>query len=206
MVGWNIRGFTPEKLSDPQFHEYLKAGSIGASRTVGAEPTLIACVEPKRGGDPVNFKNYKTFHSPRTERETDGAGNATVTCEDGGATLYVHERASGLTVRDHTSSLFPEVTAVEFDKALFSTSTNVVIVVAYISCSELPPAKKFVDTHHTTQLAALSELLCTFRMAGLQVLLYSDVNGYVLDFSGYGGGELEDWLQLAKSFVSPCSA
>ena len=27
--------------------------------------------------------------------------------------------------------------------------------------------KKIVDTHHTTQLAALSELLCTFRMAGL---------------------------------------
>ena len=170
MVGWNVQGFSAEKVSDPHFHEYLKAGSNGASRTAGAEPTLTACVEPKRGGDPVKFKNYTTFHSPRTERGTDGAGNAIVTCEDGGATLYVHERASGLTVRDHTSSLFPEVTAVEFDKALFSTSTNVIIVVAYISCSELPPAKKFVDTRHTTQLAALSELLCTFRMAGLQVL------------------------------------
>ena len=44
------------------------------------------------------------------------------------------------------SSLFPEVIAVEFDEVLFSTSTNVIIVVAYISCSELPPAKKFVDT------------------------------------------------------------
>ena len=103
MVGWNIRGFTPEKLSDPQFLEYLKAGSIGASRTVGAEPTLIACVEPKRGGDPVKFKNYTTFHSPRTERGTDRAGIATVTCEDGGATLYVDGRAAGLVVRDHTS-------------------------------------------------------------------------------------------------------
>ena len=132
MVGWNIRGFTPEKLSDPQFHEYLKAGSIGASRTVGAEPTLIACVEPKRGGDPLKFKNYMIFHSPRTERGTDGAGTATVTCEDGGATLFVHDRAAGLVVRDHTSCLLPEVIAVECDKVLFSTSTNVIVVVAYM--------------------------------------------------------------------------
>ena len=71
-----------------------------------------------------------------------------------------------------------------------------------ISCSELPPAKKFVDTHHTTQLAALSELLCTFRMAGLQVLLYSDVNGYALDCSGYGGGESDYDTSIGERLLS----
>ena len=46
-----------------------------------------------------------------------------------------------MAVRDPTSSLFPEVVAIEFDKVLFSTSTNVIVVVAYISGSELPAAK-----------------------------------------------------------------
>ena len=71
-----------------------------------------------------------------------------------------------------------------------------------ISCSELPPAKKIVDTRHTTQLAALSELLRTFRMAGLQVLLYSDVNGYVLDCSGYGGRESEYETSIGEKLLS----
>ena len=106
-----------------------------------------------------------------------------------------------MAVRDPTSSLFPEVVAIEFDKVLFNTNTHVIVVVADV-CSELPAAKTFVDTHHTTQLAALSEPLCIFRMADLQVLLFSDVNGYALDFSGYGGGESEYDTSIGKKLLS----
>ena len=113
-------------------------------------------------------------------------------CEDdGGATLYVHDRVAAYVKNDHTTAQFPEVVAIEFDKAFFSASSNVIVVVAYISCSELAAAKKYIDVHHTTQLAALSELLCNFRAAGYQVLFFSDVNGYVLDFNGYDGCESE---------------
>ena len=117
-------------------------------------------------------------------------GFSTVSCEDGGATFYVHDRAACV-VRDHTTAQFPEVVAIEFEKAFFNTRSNVIVVVAYISCSELEASKKYINVHQTPQLAALSEPLCNFRAAGFQVLFFGDVNGYVLDFNGYDGCESE---------------
>ena len=117
-------------------------------------------------------------------------GFSTVSCEDGGATFYVHDRAACV-VRDHTTAQFPEVVAIEFEKAFFNTRSNVIVVVAYISCSELEASKKYINVHQTPQLAALSELLCNFRAAGFQVLFFGDVNGHVLDFNGYDGCESE---------------
>ena len=84
MVGWHVQGFSAEEVSDPHFHEYLKAGIDGVSRLAGSQPILIACVEPKTGGDPVKFTNYTTYHSPPTERVADRTSTVTVTCEDGG--------------------------------------------------------------------------------------------------------------------------
>ena len=156
-----------------------------------ASPALIAFVEPKRGADPAVLKNSTAYHNARTERLAEEGGFSTVSCEDGGATLYVHDRAAAFVVRDHTTAHFPEVVAIEFEKAFFSTSSNVIVVVAYISCSELAVAKKYINVYQTTQLAALSELLCNFRAAGFQVLFFGDVNGYVLDFNGYDGCESE---------------
>ena len=103
----------------------------------------------------------------------------------------MHDRAAAFVIRDHTTTHFPEVVAIEFEKAFFSTSSNVIVVVAYISWSELAAAKKYINVHQTTRLAALSELLCNFRAAGFQVLFFGDVNGYVLDFNGYDGCESE---------------
>ena len=154
-------------------------------------PALIAFVEPKRRADPAVLKNFTAYHSARTERLAEDGGFSTVSCEDGGATLYVHDRAAAFVVRDHTTAHFPEVVAIEFEKAFFSTSSDVNVVVAYISCSELEASKKYINVHQTPQLAALSEPLCNFRAAGFQVLFFGDVNGYVLDFNGYDGCESE---------------
>ena len=103
----------------------------------------------------------------------------------------MHDRAAAYVVRDHTRVQIPEVVAIEFEKAAFSTSSNVIVVVTYISCSELKAAKKYIDVHQTMQLAALSELLCNFRTAGFQVLFSGDVSGYVVDFNGFDGCESE---------------
>ena len=188
IVGWNIQGLGAEKVSDPHFHEYLCDTSCrNAAKHVDAappfirqaqiaSPALIAFVEPKRGADPAVLKHYKAYHSARTERVAEEGGFSTVACEDGGATLYVHDRVAAYVKNDHTTAQFPEVVAIEFDKAFFSASSNVIVVVAYISCSELAAAKKYIDTYQTTQLAALSELLCNFRAAGFQVLFFGDVN------------------------------
>ena len=154
-------------------------------------PALVAFVETKRGGDPSVIRNFTAYHSARIERVPEENGFSTVSCEDSRATLYVHDRAAAYVVRDHTTVQSPEVVGIEFEKAFFSTSSNVIVVVAYISCSELKAAKKCIDVYQTTQLAALFELLCHFRTAGFQVLFFGDVNVYILDFNGFDGCESE---------------
>ena len=121
----------------------------------------------------------------------DENGFSTDSCEDGGATLHVHDRVAADVVRDYTTAQFPEVVAIGFDKTFFNIRANVILVVACSSCSELAAAKKYIDIHQTTQLAALSELLCHCRAVGFQVLFFGDVNGYVLDFNSYDGCESE---------------
>ena len=108
-------------------------------------PALVAFVEPKRDGDPAVIRNFTAYHSARIERVPEENGFSTVSCEDGGATLHVHDRAAAYKLRDHTTVQFPEVVAIEFEKAFFNTSSNVIVVVAYISCSELKAAKKYID-------------------------------------------------------------
>ena len=88
-------------------------------------PALVAFVEPKRGADPAVLKNFTAYHSARTERLAEEGGFSTVSCEDGGATLYVHDRAAAFVVRDHTTAHFPEVVAIEIEKTFFNTSSNV---------------------------------------------------------------------------------
>ena len=108
-------------------------------------PALVAFVETKRGGDPSVIRNFTAYHSARIERVPEENGFSTVSCEDSRATLYVHDRAAAYVVRDHTRVQIPEVVAIEFEKAAFSTSSNVIVVVTYISCSELKAAKKYID-------------------------------------------------------------
>ena len=64
-------------------------------------------------------------------------------------------------------------------------SSNVVVVTVYISCSNLEAAKEYIDSYRVSQLVALTELLRTFRMAGLNILLFGDMNAYTLSQYGF---------------------
>ena len=73
---------------------------------------------------------------------TEENGFSTISCVDGGATSYVHDPVAAYVACDHTTAQFREIVAIEFDKALFNNSANVIVLVAYISCSELAATKK----------------------------------------------------------------
>ena len=62
-----------------------------------------------RGVDPAVLRNFTAYNSARIERLPEEDGFSTVACEDGGATLYVHDRAAAYVVRDHTTVQLPEV-------------------------------------------------------------------------------------------------
>ena len=94
IVGWNIQGLGAEKVSNPYFNEYLCDISCrNTTQPADAAPPLIAFVEPKRGADPAVLRNFTSYHSACTERLPE-ENFSTVSCEDGGATLYVHDRSA----------------------------------------------------------------------------------------------------------------
>ena len=107
--------------------------------------------------------------------------------EDGGVTLYAHSSIADFFVRDHTSEAYPEVAAVEYKGELFNVSSNVVVVTVYISRSNLEVEKEYISSYKVCQLVALRELLRTFRMAGLNILLFGDMNVYTFSLYGFSG-------------------
>ena len=57
-----------------------------------------------------------------------------------------------MAVRDPTSSLFPEVVAIEFDKVLFNTNTHVIVVVADICFAPSPRCEAAGDNARVSGL------------------------------------------------------
>ena len=147
------------------------------------KPCFLACVDRKRGDDSVPFEGYTPFTSPRRVIHQ----GKSILREDGGVTLYAHRSVSDFFVRDHTSNAYPEVAAVEYKGELFNVSSNVVVVTVYISCSNLDAATEYIESYRVSQLVALTEILRTFRMAELNILLFGDMNAYTLSLYGFFG-------------------
>ena len=108
---------------------------------------FVACVDRKRGTDSVTFEGYTLFTSPRRVIHQ----GKSILREDGGVTLYGHSSISDVFVRDHTSNVYPEVAAVEYKGEFFIVSSNVVVVTAYISCSNLEAATEYIDSYRVSE-------------------------------------------------------